>query len=144
MGGAIVSHGRSRGSASDWRRVGRLTAADGARRAAAVLGVAAILAACNGAPGTATGSPASTTASPASATSADETRFTSFRSPYRVDLPKAWTVLASSQQPGGDEDAFVAPDRATWVTVGTGQPLPGQTVKDRRPGIAPGGFVAIV
>jgi hypothetical protein len=131
MGGAIVSHGQARGSTSVWGRVGRPMAVGSARRAAAALGVAVLLAACNSAPGTASGSQAPTTASPASATPADETQFASFRAPYRLDLPMAWTVLASSQQPGGDEDAFVAPDRATWVTVGTGQPLPGQTVNDR-------------
>jgi hypothetical protein len=105
-------------------------AVDSARRWAAMLVVAVVFAACSGAP-TASGSQASTTALSASATSTNATQFASFRVPYRLDLPVGWTVLASSQQPGSDEDVFVAPDRATWVTMGTGQPLPGQTVKDR-------------
>jgi hypothetical protein len=131
MGGAIVSHGQGRDSASGWGRVGRPMAVDSARRAAATLGVAVLLAACTGAPGTASGSQVPTTALSGSATPTNGTQFASFRVPYRLDLPVGWTVLASSQQPGSDEDVFVAPDRATWVTMGTGQPLPGQTVKDR-------------
>ncbi len=106
-------------------------AIDSARRAAATLGISVLLAACAGAPGTTAGSQAPTIASSGSATPTNATQFASFRVPYRLDLPVGWTVLASSQQPGSDEDVFVAPDRATWVTMGTGQPLPGQTVKDR-------------
>lgn len=104
---------------------------DGAWRAAAKVLVAVLVAACTGAPGTASGSQAQATPGSGSAKATDGNEFASFRIPYRLDLAAGWTVLASSQQPGSDEDVFVAPDPATWVTVGTGQPLTGQTVKDR-------------
>lgn len=129
MGGAsAVAHGK-----------GVPMAVDFSRRTASRLVVAILVAACTGATGTAGGSQAPTTmatatpttALPRSTTPTNSTQFASFRVPYRLDLPVGWTVLASSQQPGSDEDALVAPDRLMWVTIGTGQPLPGQTVQDR-------------
>lgn len=60
--------------------------------------------------------------SPSAATS-----FMSATLPYSVRLPAGWVANA----PGDGEDSYVSADGRVTLTVGTGQPEPGQTVEDR-------------
>jgi hypothetical protein len=64
------------------------------------------------------------TASPtASPTAIAGTTFRSSTYPYTMQLPRGWKARAG-------EDAFDGPNDMT-LTIGTGQPEPGQTVEDR-------------
>jgi hypothetical protein len=53
--------------------------------------------------------------------------FTSSLYPYRLTLPGGWSAATA----GGDVDGYQSPDGVLMLTVGSGQPEPGQTVADR-------------
>lgn len=88
--------------------------------------VALITTACSAgaaSPSVAPSTPLATTASPSASPSAEAgTTYSSSNYPYRLQLPAGW-------EPRADE-AFDGPNQMT-LSVGTGQPEPGQTVEDR-------------
>jgi hypothetical protein len=95
-------------------------------RTAAIL-VALVTSACSSgtaSPGAVESSPPEATASPtAMPTSAPGTTYRSSIYPYTIQLPSGWHAQA-------DGIGFDGPDGMT-LTIGTGQPQPGQTVEDR-------------
>jgi hypothetical protein len=109
-------------------------------RVTAIL-IAVVTTACNGgtvstsevpsSPPVASASP--TTSPPAASTAAPTAGTgTTFRSsiyPYTMQLPSGWQVASDPQAHEG-EDVFDGPDDMT-LTIGSAQPEPGQTVKDR-------------
>jgi hypothetical protein len=109
-------------------------------RVTAIL-IAAVTTACNGAtvsmsevPSSPPAASASPTTSPRAASTAAPTARTgtTFRSsiyPYTMQLPSGWLVARDPQAHEG-EDVFNGPDDMT-LTIGSAQPEPGQTVKDR-------------
>jgi hypothetical protein len=95
-------------------------------RSAAIL-VALVTTACSAgtvSPNVEPSSPLTATASPSASPSAETgTTFRSSISPYMLQLPTGWQARA-------DQDVFDGPNQMT-LSVGTGQPEPGQTVEDR-------------
>jgi hypothetical protein len=95
-------------------------------RSGAIL-VALVTTACSAglvSPNVEPSSPLTATASPSASPSAETgTTFRSSIHPYTLKLPAGWHARA-------DEEVFDGPNEMT-LSVGTGQPEPGQTVEDR-------------
>jgi hypothetical protein len=69
----------------------------------------------------------SASSAPAVSSSATATAFSSADLPYSFRLPVGWVANA----PTDGEDSYGSADGRITLTVGTGQPEPGQTVEDR-------------
>jgi hypothetical protein len=92
----------------------------------AVILVGLVASACSGGTASPSALPDSPPAATASPTAGPGTTFRSSIHPYVIRLPWGWQAGPS----GSDEDFFYGP-RDTTLTIGSGQPEPGQTVEDR-------------